>query len=1046
MGDQTSVMLNRRPRARSGTAPAAISCVVALLLLVPLGRTAEAQYFGQNRVQWEQFDFQVLQTEHFDIYHYPEAAAAAAQVAQMAERWHVRLSNILHHRLTGRQPIILYAAHPHFRQTNAIPMAPGEGTGGVTEMFKRRVVLPVAGPLEDTDHVLGHELVHAFQFDITAQAGAGGGGGVPGALRLPLWFIEGMAEYLSLGPVDPNTALWMREAAMREALPTIRQLDDRRFFPYRYGHAFWAYVAGRWGDEVVGDLLRAAGRAGSAVGALERVLRISADELAEAWHESIHEAYRPILAATQAPEDVARPLIRRDRRGGALDIGPALSPDGRRLVFLSERDLFAIEMFLADAETGEVIRKLTDLAADAHFDSLQFLNYAGAWHPEGTQFAFVGVARGQPVITIMDVERGATLREIRVPDLADIFNPAWSPDAGSLAFTGMQNGYLNLYLYDLRDDSLRQVTNDMYSALQPAWSPDGRRIAFVTDRFTTTPDVLQGGHQQIAMLDVASGEVQRVPGFENARSMNPQWSPDGNSLFFIGWRLGIPNIYRLDLRNQQFSQVTNLSGGVSGITPASPALSVAASADRLVFGVFENNNYNIYALDTADALAGDPLVDLPTQAAGVLPPRTRGEGEIFAYLQDPRTGFVPPDEFTTAEYRPRLSLDYIGQPFLAVGADRFGAFAGGGVSFFFSDMLGDHNLAAATQVFGNFESAAGQVMYQNLSRRWNWAVIGQHVPVITGGFRSGPAIIDGQVVFVEQEARFTQLFQGGSGLIAYPFTRARRVEFSGGYQRVSFDQRVITRGFHPATGQELFRETERFDVPDALHLGQASAAMVFDTSFFGATSPIMGRRSRFELAQTAGTINFSGLLADYRQYFMPVRPFTLAARALHFGRYGPDSEDPRLFPLFLGYPELVRGYDTRSFRANECVPDDRSNCPVFDQLLGSRLLVGNVEFRFPPLGFIGEGYYGPLPLELALFADTGIAWTSGRLLGFGEIGPESDFARPSFLGGDRNFVSSVGISLRMNLFGYAIGGVNYVRPLDRPGRGWIWQFTLTPGF
>ena len=127
----------------------------------------------------------------------------------------------------------------------------GEGTGGVTESLRRRIVLPLAGPLADTDHVIGHELVHAFQFDITTRPDAAPG--ETGAHQLPLWFIEGMAEYLSLGPVDPHTAMWLRDAARQEAAAgRSTSSTTRSTFPYRWGQAFWAYIGGRWGDEVVG--------------------------------------------------------------------------------------------------------------------------------------------------------------------------------------------------------------------------------------------------------------------------------------------------------------------------------------------------------------------------------------------------------------------------------------------------------------------------------------------------------------------------------------------------------------------------------------------------------------------------------------------------------------------------------------------------------------------------------------------------------------------------------------------------------------------------
>src|SRR4029079_2926874 len=188
---------------------------------------AQGGYFGGNKVQYQDFDFKVLKTDHFDIYFYPEEAERAKVAGRMAERWYARLSVVLNHQLRGRQPLVLYASGPHFRQTNVIEGDLGEGTGGVTEAAKRRIVLPFAGPIESTDHVLGHELVHAFQYDITNTTA---NSGPNSALSLPLWFIEGMAEYLSIGPVDPHTAMWMREATRREKLPDVDHLDDPKYF------------------------------------------------------------------------------------------------------------------------------------------------------------------------------------------------------------------------------------------------------------------------------------------------------------------------------------------------------------------------------------------------------------------------------------------------------------------------------------------------------------------------------------------------------------------------------------------------------------------------------------------------------------------------------------------------------------------------------------------------------------------------------------------------------------------------------------------------
>ncbi|MBA3297597.1 MAG: peptidase S9, partial [Acidobacteria bacterium] len=320
-------------------------CALLLTVAAPGVARAQGGYFGQNKVQYKKFDFKVLKTDHFDIYYYAQEEPAARMAARMAERWYARLSQLLTHELRGRQPLILYASGPDFRQTNTIEGDIGEGTGGVTEAYKRRIILPFAGPLEATDHVLGHELIHAFQYDIS---GTNVNTNTAGALALPLWFIEGMAEYLSIGPDDPHTAMWMREAARREKLPNIKDLDNPKYFPYRYGHALWAFIGGKYGDRAVGSLLRAGAVAKDYDEAFQAVLGVDAKELSTLWHDAEFSAYRPIAEATKMPASIARGVITTTGGRGNLNVSPEISPDGTRVMFFSERDLFSVDLFLAD--------------------------------------------------------------------------------------------------------------------------------------------------------------------------------------------------------------------------------------------------------------------------------------------------------------------------------------------------------------------------------------------------------------------------------------------------------------------------------------------------------------------------------------------------------------------------------------------------------------------------------------------------------------------------------------------------------------------------
>lgn len=1010
------------------------------LSLLLTADSAHAQYFGQNKVQYKTFNFKVLKTEHFDVYYYPEERAAAEQAARMAERWYARHAKMFDHELSRRQPFILYASHPGFEQTNAISGQLGEGTGGVTEALKRRMVIPVGNTLDETNHVIGHELVHAFQYDMTGEGyNARVGFAAPTALRMPLWFIEGMAEYMSLGPIDPNTAMWMRDAVKNEKkLPDLKKLEDPRFFPYRYGQALLAYIGGRWGDDAIGELLKEAGKSGNLDPAIRKVLAISPDTLAMDWHQALHDAYDPLLKETKTAADYGKVLIKAKGEGTDLNVAPALSPDGKQLIFMSSRSLFSIDIYLADAQTGKIGRKITSNALDPHFESLQFIYSAGDWDATGNRIVFAAVTKGEPIITILKVKEDKIEREIKIKEVDEIFNPTWSPDGRYIAFSALNGGYTDLFIYDLQTDKLRKMTDDPFTDMHPAWSPDGKKIAFSTDRFSTKLSNLDIGNYRLALLDPTTGAIEQLADFEDGKNINPQWSPDSRSLYFISDHNGISNLYRLEINSGIVSQLTNLYTGVSGITSISPAISVATKEGKLALSAYEDGKYSIYTIDTLQTMTGNEITAKDGETGwgeenpAILPPQKRTSDSLLTLLHDPNFGLPDSSAFAVKKYHPGLSLDYIGQPYLAVGADRFGTFIGGGVSLFWSDLLGDHNLATALQVSGNFKDITALAAYENTKHRWNWGALVQQVPYITGSFASGYGIVNGDTALVEEQIIQRQFNREVTGVFQYPFSRSSRFEFSAGYNNISFSQDLETQAFSLLSGQRILNQKNNLPAPGALNFFQGDAAYVYDNTYFGATSPILGQRYRFEVSPTVGSLTFFNVLADYRKYFMPLKPYTLAFRVLHYGRYGHDGEDYRLSPLFLGYPGLVRGYDFYSFSPNECPTND---CEVINQLFGSRMAVFNAELRVPlwNLLTLGHGFfYGYLPIEIAGFYDAGVAWTSAN--------------KAFFLDGSRNLVSSAGVAMRLSLGGYVVFEWDFVHPYDRPAKNWLWQFSITPGF
>jgi hypothetical protein len=648
------------------------------------------------------------------------------------------------------------------------------------------------------------------------------------------------------------------------------------------------------------------------------------------------------------------------------------------------------------------------------------------------------VTGGRAAVAIFDTRTWRQEREIVIPGVDEIFGPSWAPDGGRLCFTGMNRGITDLYVYDLHDSTLRRLTADAFADLHPAWSPDGRSIAFATDRFTTRLDTLATGRYQLAVLDLTSDTIQPFRASAAGDDVNPQWTPDGSAIYFVSTRTGIPNLYRAAFDGDGgVEQMTDVTTGVNGITGTSPAMSIAARSGVVSLSVYESGGYTTYVMDPADRRP----VAAAARSTTVLPPVDRKPGEVAALVTNATLGLPRIDSHTVNRHNARLLLESVGGASIGAGASPFGVAAQGGATVSFADILGDRHLGAAvqlrngvTQMFSVADVAA-QVAYLDQRRRWAWgAAIGQ-VPFLSGGIslQAGVPSASGPVNISEMFL-LRKVERSAVGVVAYPFSRAARLEFSGSVNRVSFDRVTETIVTSMWTAETLEARRDVTSLASPLVGGAGSAALVFDTTDFGATSPVRGQRYRVEAAPSVGTVDFTTLLADYRRYLMPVPFYTIALRVLHHGRYGSGAEDSRLLPAYLGDASLVRGYDSVPFDLGDCALNATTLCSAPSSLIGSRLLAANVEFRMPllrPFG-ITSRMYGPVPIELAVFADGGAVWNQGE--------------RPSFFGGTRTPAASAGITLRTNVHGLAVAAFTFARPFHRQDRDWVFQFNLTPGF
>ncbi|MGH9372063.1 MAG: BamA/TamA family outer membrane protein, partial [Vicinamibacterales bacterium] len=619
--------------------------------------------------------------------------------------------------------------------------------------------------------------------------------------------------------------------------------------------------------------------------------------------------------------------------------------------------------------------------------------------------------------------------------------PTWSPDGRAIAFSAMKGGVSDLFVVDASGGAPRQLTRDAYADLQPAWSPDGRTIAFATDRFTTSLAQLRFGAYRIGLLEAPADPLAQAPdpspapaigvapGMGRANQLDPAWGPGGSSLYFVADPGGVSNVYRLERATGRFFQVTDVETGVSGVTRVSPVLSVASGTGAVAFSVFRQSGYEVHTVEEPELVAGTPVEG--TSVADDAPAPIGSLAE--AILPVPPVAAVSASTRSLQRYRPRLSLEAVGSPYFSAGGGPLGNYVSGGASLLFGDLLGDQQLLTAIYLSSRFDESAFGAIYVNRRSRWNWGFTLEQTPQLrlrTEGIRRNP---DRERLVTRDRERMLWTNRHLGAFAAYPLNRSQRVELSTGVRQIAFERERRTELVSTVTGMTMEHDTQALPPEPSVGVADAGVAFIGDTAIFGATGPMIGSRYRLQTTVNVGGLSYASVLADYRRYLMPIRPFTVALRVVHSGRYGGDAGDFRLRDAYVGSSTLVRGYSPRTVARSEC-PAGSADCPALNTLLANRVVAAKLELRVPLWSTItstSRVRYGPLPVDAFLFADAGAGWGGEQRFGPG--------------GRDGRVVRSVGAGVRVNAMGMVVE-MAVVRPLDLGQAGWTFGFSLRPGF
>lgn len=890
-----------------------LSCFVipVLLICAVFLCHSDAFAFGQNRVKREVFTWRIMKSAHFNIY-YPEGMdELAIRASTYAEEGYLVAVNAFRYETTRVIPVILFPSEIAFQENTVDDTLFGEGIGGFTEPLQGRVVVPFTGDYSVLRHVITHEIVHAVTFDFLG-IGSGGMSFPTATLSVPLWVMEGIAEYLSIG-YDASADTVMRDCFYNDQYATLQDLTMGRvrseYLYYKEGQSFFWFLEKKYGAQSVHKLMRAVRDSGNFNNALKAATGKNLEALNDEWVHFFKGIYYPVLKGKSFDQDIGVRYTLHPDDYSTYNTSPAVSPDGTRIAYISNQGLYShIAVMTLGKKKAKEIRTIVHGETNSRYERLHLLDNNLSWGPGG-RLLFCAQSGGEDSLYIVDPDTGRVI-ECVTPPVRAVRNPSLSRDGKKAVFIGQRDSSTDVYVYEFASKKLTRVTFDPFAERDPVFDRDGTSVIYSTNangmrRFDDSAFA-------IVRTNISDRKTDTLVS-NGAKNLQSELSPDGNSLLYVSDRSGIFNVYRRDLQGGKDEKMSDVLCGVY-----SPVY--FPDGKKIAFVSYQNLGYDIGVKELPLQNDIDPAVRHDTVR----------EERIF------QNSYVPP-VYRSSPYDSSLNKDYLA----VLGG---GVIGSGGLALMglmqgsYSDYLGEKRLIGTLEYygFGDQSGANGDVSYWYLGGRTNYClgIFTQNSPYGVLSINTVNQLIHN--VYSDTDGA---LHYGVYSTVSYPFTRFIRTDMTVSSSRYEW------------------KYSDKADVYANLNKGEL--AFYYDTAVWSFAGPIDGTRMMLQGESTADITghdySYRSINVDLRRYFFFFDYYTFAFRLAGGRIFGRDSDS---FKYSLGGFDSLRGFGYDDFEGEK----------MFLASAEFRFItIEGIKFGFPL--FFGIGGIGGV-----LFADAGSAW------------------------------------------------------------------------
>src|SRR5215213_3189561 len=470
-------------------------------------QTPYVPYYGKNRIRFNNFEWHIYTTDHFEIYYYPEIEAHVERVTSYAESAYQQVSSDLKHDLAFKIPLVVFKTQSEFQQQNIEASELPEGVLAFAEPYRDRMVLPIDEPSDALYRLITHELTHIFEFDIIPRT----------LLRrgLPLWVDEGLSDY-NTGYWNPFDLMSVRDAAIADIVPSMSDFQGVQFadgrLPYNLGHAAFEFIEAKWGKEGLRQFLFALRKSviGGGESAYEEAFKLKPDEFDEQFDKYLKDRFKP-FRDKERPQDYGRDLSpKRGKTNYVSVVSIEPSPSGDLLaVAAGNRKDQELDIILLSTKDSKVIRNLTS-GFNTGF-GFEYISTPGgfrgnavpwmSWSPVGDRIAYFARKEKQKELVLQNVLTRKIEKRFQIKSVDMAESPDISPDGKTLAFAGLRNAIADIFTIDLETGDIKNLTADNFGDYGPSWAPDGKSIVYIAR---------VSGNDKLFRIDVASGKKTQL--------------------------------------------------------------------------------------------------------------------------------------------------------------------------------------------------------------------------------------------------------------------------------------------------------------------------------------------------------------------------------------------------------------------------------------------------------------------------------------------------------------------------------------------------------